>query len=242
METRIIKTKLYRDSEFRKLSDKDKLIVIYLLTNEFLEVIPAVRIELDLLSFHCSTNAQYMEKLIVGLSYFEIFYRDGYLIVGEKFTYANYLGGKTAEKKKRLLAELQPDIRELLDSDGFIAQSLLNHCSSIEHINHKTKNINKKTEIINTDNLSDTDSRNAFQSFWELYPRKIAKKAAQEKYISIVKKNPSLSGKILEGLQKQLPMFSTREIKHIPHASTWLNQARWEDEVETEGILNAREL
>jgi len=146
METRIIKTKIYRDSEFRKLPDKDKLIVIYLLTNEFLEAIPIVKVGLDVLSFHCSTNEQYMTKTISNLGYFEIFYVDEYLIVGNKFTYSNYKGGKTENKREKLLSELPDNIRSLIDLEGCIDQSLTNGCSIIEHINHKSKNINHKTK------------------------------------------------------------------------------------------------
>ena len=72
-----------------------------------------------------------------------------------------------------------------------------------------------------------------FESFWSLYPRKIAKVIAQKASQRI---DSSEWPAIMEGLQKQLPGFRERiisgEKQFIPHASTWLNQRRWEDEVD----------
>ena len=76
---------------------------------------------------------------------------------------------------------------------------------------------------------------NAFDRFWEAYPRKVSKKAALVVWRRI---NPSgiLDAAILAGLAhaKTSPVWrrSLQEpgTPHIPHASTWLNQERWKDE------------
>lgn len=149
METRIIRTRLYRDREFRKLSHRDKFVVLFLLTNEFLEAIPAVEIGLDFLAFHASVTEKYLKDLLPTLEYFQIFYRDGFLIVGDLFTYSNYKGGKTDEKRERLFKELPQSVKKLVNIEGEIAQSLLNDCSTIAHINHKPETINHKTKAIN---------------------------------------------------------------------------------------------
>jgi hypothetical protein len=90
-----------------------------------------------------------MTKAISSLVYFEIFYVDGYLIIGNKFTYSSYKGGKTENKREKLLSELPNNIRDLVDLNGCIDQSLTNRCSSVEDINHKPKTINHKTKNIN---------------------------------------------------------------------------------------------
>lgn len=73
-----------------------------------------------------------------------------------------------------------------------------------------------------------------FESFWSLYPRKIAKVVAR-KYATKI--NPEKWPEIISGLQKQLPKLNQMILEgrreFIPHPSTWLNQERWEDEVET---------
>lgn len=69
-----------------------------------------------------------------------------------------------------------------------------------------------------------------FNDFWTLYPRRVSKRAAQKAWDKEMKAgtDPAL---ILAGLRRQLPHFATRDEQFIPHAATWLNQGRFEDEI-----------
>jgi hypothetical protein len=75
-------------------------------------------------------------------------------------------------------------------------------------------------------NLYPSDDR--FADFWEMYPRKIGKAQAQKVWTRITKKFPAET--ILDGLRSQLPILKEKDTQFIPHASTWLNQERWNDE------------
>lgn len=67
-----------------------------------------------------------------------------------------------------------------------------------------------------------------FLAFWEMWPRKVAKLAAWKAWQSWGCDNiPEL----LPALKLQLPAFCQRDPEHVPHASTWLNGMRWQDEV-----------
>lgn len=90
-----------------------------------------------------------------------------------------------------------------------------------------TTNKNDKNIRIDIDHFSD---------FWSLYPRKIGKKKALQIYTTLIRKNKELPVIILDGLKRQLKELSSRESQYIPHPSTWLNQGRWEDEVNTSAI------
>jgi hypothetical protein len=69
---------------------------------------------------------------------------------------------------------------------------------------------------------------NDFLEFWEEYPRKVAQKAAWKAW---EKANPPLN-LCLASLQKYKKTEQWRRGKeYIPHASTWLNQERWDDEL-----------
>lgn len=65
-----------------------------------------------------------------------------------------------------------------------------------------------------------------FDTFWKAYPRKIGKGAAQKAWAAAVRK--AEPERIIEGVERYPwpddPAF-------IPHASTWLNGQRWEDEL-----------
>lgn len=69
-----------------------------------------------------------------------------------------------------------------------------------------------------------------FDEFWSLYPRRVAKRAAQKAWDKEMKAgtDPAI---IIAGLRRQLPVFARKDEQFIPHASTWLNQGRFEDEV-----------
>lgn len=71
---------------------------------------------------------------------------------------------------------------------------------------------------------------NDFAEFWSIFPRRVSKRAAQKAWDKEMKAgtDPAL---ILAGLRRQLPHFATRDPQFIPHASTWLNQGRFEDEI-----------
>lgn len=71
-----------------------------------------------------------------------------------------------------------------------------------------------------------------FDKFWQAYPRKVSKKEAQKSWKKI---NPSLElfEKILKALEmvKQTEQWKKDNGKFIPYPATWLNQERWNDEI-----------
>ena len=69
-----------------------------------------------------------------------------------------------------------------------------------------------------------------FDEFWKIYPKKIAKENAKKVWLRI-KPNDDLIAKITKAVKDQ--KLSEREQQFIPHAATWLNAKRWEDEVTT---------
>ena len=80
----------------------------------------------------------------------------------------------------------------------------------------------------------------AFERFWKLYPRKIGKRAAWLVWKRQIQ--PRQRGLltiltvelVIDALTRQVKdgHFS-EETSYIPHPRTWLNQGRWEDEIET---------
>ena len=79
-----------------------------------------------------------------------------------------------------------------------------------------------KTTVANPD---------GFAEFWAAYPRKVGKAQAEKSW---AKQKPDLNV-CLEALErdKRSPQWSKDNGQFIPHASTWLNQRRFEDEGET---------
>ena len=70
-----------------------------------------------------------------------------------------------------------------------------------------------------------------FDAFWSAYPRKAAKSAAAKSWAKL-KASPDLQDAVMAGLDraKASRQWAKDGGAFIPHASTWLNQRRWEDE------------
>jgi hypothetical protein len=70
-----------------------------------------------------------------------------------------------------------------------------------------------------------------FEEFWSEYPKKVAKKAAIKAWKKL---KPEERFAVKEAINKHKKFWVLREtsIDYIPHASTWLNQGRWDDVLE----------
>jgi len=73
----------------------------------------------------------------------------------------------------------------------------------------------------------------SFERFWEAYPKKIGKGAALRAFKAVKQVNDLLPV-ILTAVerQKQSEQWRKDNGQFIPNPTTWLNQGRWEDEVE----------
>ena len=70
-----------------------------------------------------------------------------------------------------------------------------------------------------------------FDSFWASYPRKIGKEAARKAFAKAITK--TTAGKIMDGVEQLRIEVAGKDQQFTPHAATWLNAGRWDDEVAT---------
>jgi hypothetical protein len=102
-------------------------------------------------------------------------------------------------------------------------------------------NINKENVDINSENDDSSTQRKVkeskelytpnFLKFWEAYPKKEAKGKAFESYKKIKEPKPSLKT-ILDSIEQHRHLENWQTKQFIPHPATWLNQRRWEDEIQ----------
>jgi hypothetical protein len=71
-----------------------------------------------------------------------------------------------------------------------------------------------------------------FNLFWNKYPKKVGKRNCEKIYTKIVT-SKEVEQSLLKGLDSYIEKWRVEhtDIKYIPNPSTWLNQARWEDDV-----------
>jgi len=78
-----------------------------------------------------------------------------------------------------------------------------------------------------------------FDNFWNMYPRKVGRLTAKRSWEKLSQENQQ---KALEAIVEHRKYWSAKgtEWEFIPHASTWLNQERFEDELVIEQKENKR--
>lgn len=105
--------------------------------------------------------------------------------------------------------------------------STYNNTSTNNTNNNKTKA--KKNKISEAKNSPDLEVE--FEQFWDIYPRRVKREPAFNAFKKArkVKKVPYET--IINGLYRYIKYLeeNCKEEEFITHASTWLNQQRWED-------------
>ena len=82
-----------------------------------------------------------------------------------------------------------------------------------------------------------------FERFWDAYPVKVGKAPARAAFAKI---EPAATAEFVDHLvgriteQSAWPQWTQSNGRFIPHAATWLNQRRWEDEMNAEESANAK--
>lgn len=77
-----------------------------------------------------------------------------------------------------------------------------------------------------------------FEMFWRAYPKHQDRKKAEQRFKRVCTSERKFR-EIMDGLERNLPVWAGRDKKYIPLPTTWLNGERWNDEINTEtGFLN----
>jgi hypothetical protein len=170
------------------------------------------------------------------------------------------LNGVLPEQKKGFVAAVFAAVKPNLDSSlakakagsaGGRAKQTEANASNLE-ANSSKEEANASTSEANASNLEaiknkEDRSKNkeyikpystieeAFESFWNEYPNRKGKGKAREAFKKAIKKTGISTMVEAVRKQRQGSQWKKDEGRYIPYPATWLNQERWEDEVDTNG-------
>lgn len=108
--------------------------------------------------------------------------------------------------------------------------------------NPTTKNTSSKEQHAEEKTYAQQAERESveidFETFWKQYPRKVGKDAARRLFFRLhsAHRDDMLAGVARYATDPNLP-----PMQFVPHATTWLNRAGWDDEPLPERILTAEE-
>lgn len=135
-------------------------------------------------------------------------------------------GKASAEKRRQSKSE--PDNNTSSTSDA----------TRVEHVSSKSptekRREEKKREELPHSNAD--ASKDTFDRFWSVYPKKVSKQSAKRKWDSLTKKvDPEA---IIAGAEKYAAWVKAEntEKQYIKDPSGWLNAGRWEDEIEIKTV------
>ena len=122
--------------------------------------------------------------------------------------------------------------RKLKSSLSFFnKQTYKNYMADLKKVSANNITNNKENNSISSKRAKD-DIPPGFISFWSVYPRKVAKQNALRAWGKTgANASQSLTNTILADIRRRLEgEWKEKELKYIPHPTTYLNQRRWEDE------------
>ncbi len=98
----------------------------------------------------------------------------------------------------------------------------------------------QNTDIQNSKKVKCNDIENNFKTFWDCYPKKVAKQTAHKSWLKI-NSDKVLFDEIISSLERQKlsAQWQKDNGQYIPNPATWLNGKRWEDEVKTDIKTNS---
>lgn len=75
-----------------------------------------------------------------------------------------------------------------------------------------------------------TEDECTFANFWALYPRRVARKDAERAWLKLA---PAQRVQAIVAIVDWRRVWADKDLDYLPHAATWLNGWRFEDELPT---------
>lgn len=86
------------------------------------------------------------------------------------------------------------------------------------------------------------DAPDAFDVFWECYPKKVEMRGAKLAFSRLIRKGQVLVETLIEGAKRYAATVADRDQKFVKHPTTWLNNGCWADGTSVAcGLAAARE-
>jgi len=224
---------------FRRLPPGSKLVFLYLLDR--CDRAGFWEIDLDRMEFELGVSAEKLqEDCFPKLK--DVIVREGVIFI-QDFISFQYPGGLNASNKahKGILDSLKKRLHLFKEAEKHLSPLEAPSEGALEGTQEKDKEKDKEK-----DTEKDTEKKRKkpkpkaapdpdFDMFWEQVPNKICKQQALAAWKNALKK-PEVT---VEVIMAGLPSFQAYEKKrslnsgYTPlHPSTWLNQERWEDQVQ----------
>ena len=217
----MITTDFWRENFIDELEPIEKLLFLYLLCNPATNLCGIYQLPLRIISSDTGISTESLKDIFSKFSSKErAYYLDGWVILPNAPKNQDLNNIKIRSGITRELEEVNQDLLIKVKELGIPYRYPIDTLSESELGLVRVKSKLKLGESMRED----------FEKFWSEYPKKVARKEA-EKAFSRVKVELSV---VLSGLDKwkKSEQWTKDDGQFVPHPTTWLNQERWNDEVE----------
>lgn len=174
MKTRVIYTQYWNDSFISELTPLEKLVFIYLLTNDKVNIIHLYECTDKQIRFDTGIDTPTLEKAKFKFQEAgKIFFKDGYVYLRNADKYESFIGEKNEKAKSDLFSRLRADIvawyEEIKNTPihtPMYTPSIGSRSQKSEIINQNTETKIQKTEYRN---LQDVNDKDLFEKIAEKY-------------------------------------------------------------------------
>ena len=228
---RQIYTTFWTDSKVADdFTPEDKYFYLYLLTNAHTNLAGCYEISKKQISNDTGYNVEVVTRLldrmehVHGIALYSDDTKEVFLVNWHKYNWSKsekVLKGVASELERVKCQEFQQNIIRLLEQYGYPIDTL---CIPYAYPMH--------TSVTVTDTVTVINNNTAFDEFWSEYPRKVGKKDAKRAFEKALKSADAETMIRAVKAQKSSGQWTRDGGRYIPNPATWLNQGRWDDEIQ----------
>ncbi len=233
-KTRFINTRFWHDTFIKeKLNPLDRYLYLYFLTNDKTNICGIYECPVSIISSETGLEIEAIKKM---LRRFEgkVLYIDGWVFVKYAQRYQNYDNPKIKIAIEREISEIPFNIKQKIEKIIGVEIAYGYGIDSLSHLTNTNTNTNTNTKE-SVPAIFPLEEE--FNLWWNFYPKKVGKGDALKSWKKI-KPSAELQVKMKETInkQKQSEQWKKENGRFIPNPATWLNQGRWDDEVNIKSI------
>lgn len=235
---RMVNTKFWSDGYVSELEPTEKLLFLYLITNERVDISGIYELPLKFMSFETGIKK---EELIRILDRFErdekVFYADGFVFVKNFIKNQNCNSDSIVIAIKNKIEELPSQIRKKIENKETVwgrcgdgVRMVYTRYGEIEREREMEREKKKKGKgemETGSDTIPPTP---LFENFFLAYPKKAGRESAERLWRSMKLDNISVKIMNFVALAKETDRWKRG---FVPSSKNFLEERRWEDDLDT---------
>jgi hypothetical protein len=227
---------IWSDRWFKKLSAKNKILFIYLWSNDHKNVAGLYEICCDQVAFETGLTLKEVEKGLTELTPKVLYDQETETVLVVKHVKRQFM--RTNNISPKIVSAIHKNLN--MHKDSSLIGVFLNEYDTLSipytypidrvHMYPSSGGGGEGGGVSNGSAYSKD-----FEIFWDMYPKKTGKGGAFNSWKKIKGKS-DIMPQILKAVEdhKTCEQWNRDNGQYIPNPQTWLNQRRWEDEIKPE--------